>query len=260
MTKSSGTILAGGKPPEGRDAGKAPRKVAEVMTQAPVTVRSDSTLEEAAQLMIQTRVSGLPVVDGTGSVVGMITEGDLLRRAELGTAGPPTGWLASFVAPGRAAQSYIRTHGQRISDVMTKELIFVSPETLLSEVVTLMESRHVKRLPVLERGHLVGIVSRADLLRALAQLLTERHVGAISDAELRQRVLAEISKEHWAPRMNVDCTVENGVVELRGAVTDDRERVGLRVIAESVPGVRGVHDRLIWVDPMSGTVVDFPKE
>jgi CBS domain-containing protein len=235
-------------------------KVSDVMTRAPVTVRADASLEEAANAMLQARVSGLPVLGALGAVVGMITEGDLLRRAELGTARPPAGWLSTFLAPGRAADNYVRAHGQKVREVMTSELIFVSPETPLSEVVSLMETRHVKRLPVLEQGRLVGIVSRADLLRALSRLLPQRRLTSISDAELRRRVLAEIAKERWAPRLNIDATVENGVVELRGAVTNDHERIGLRVIAENIPGVRGVHDRLIWVEPTSGEVIDFPKE
>jgi CBS domain-containing protein len=235
-------------------------KVSDVMTRAPVTVRADASLEEAANAMLKARVSGLPVLGALGVVVGMITEGDLLRRAELGTARPAVSWLSAFFAPGRAADNYVREHGQKVREVMTRELIFVSPEAPLSEVVSLMETRHVKRLPVLEQGRLVGIVSRADLLRALSRLLPERRLTSISDAELRKRVLAEIAKERWAPRLNVDATVENGVVELRGAVTDDRERIGLRVIAENVPGIRGVHDRLIWVEPMSGEVIDFPKD
>jgi CBS domain-containing protein len=235
-------------------------KVSEVMTRAPITVRPDASLEEVANTMLKARVSGLPVADEQGVVVGMITEGDLLRRAELGTAPRPAGWLSCFLAPGRVAQDYVRTHGQKVREVMTSELIFVSPETPLQEVVALMESRHVKRLPVLQQGRLTGMISRADLLRALSRLLPERQGAAISDTELRKRVLAAIAKEAWAPRMNIDITVENGVVELRGAVTDDRQRVGLRVIAENVPGIRGVHDRLIWVEPMSGSIIDMPKE
>jgi CBS domain-containing protein len=235
-------------------------KVWDVMTHTPITVRADASLAEAADLMVSNRVSGLPVVDSAGTVVGMITEGDLIRRAELGTTGRRSGWLSSFLSPGRAAQEYVHTHALRVREIMTNEVLSVSPEMPLAEVVEVMESQQVKRLPVLEEGQLVGIVSRADLLRALAQLLPARQVEAISDTELRKRVLAEIDKHPWVPRLNVDATVKNGIVELRGAVTDDRERAGLRVIAENTPGVRGVHDRLIWVEPISGTVIEAPKE
>jgi len=231
-------------------------KVSDVMTKALVTVRSEASLQEAAALMVQNRISGLPVVDPTGTLVGMITEGDLIRRAELGTAGDQPGWLSTFLNSGRVALDYVHTHGRKVREVMTREVITTFPEAPLGEVVDIMESQQIKRLPVLENHRLVGIVSRADLLRALAQLLPERTVPAISDAELRRRVLGEINKQRWAPRTTVDATVENGVVELRGAITDERERVGLRVIAENTPGVRNVHDRLIWIEPLSGMVLD----
>ncbi len=234
-------------------------KVSDVMTQTPVTVSPDSTLADAANLMIRMRVSGLPVVDVKGAVIGMITQGDLLRRVELGTVRAPAGRLAAFLAPGRAAHDFVRTHGQRVGEVMTREVISITPDTPLSEVVTLMETRQVKRLPVVREGRLIGIVSRADLLRALAKLLSERRVISISDVELRKHVLAAIDKHRWAPRANLDATVENGIVELRGAVSDDRERLGVRVIVENTPGVKGVHDRLIWVEPLSGTVLEAPK-
>jgi CBS domain-containing protein len=226
------------------------------MTDALVTVRADVSLRDAATLMVQHRVSGLPVVDTAGILVGIITEGDLIRRAELGTAGSQAGWLSTFLNPGRVAQDYVHTHGLKVGEVMAREVITTSPDTPLALVVATMESKQIKRLPVLENDKLVGIVSRADLLRALAQLLPDRKVATISDVELRKRVLSEIAKQRWAPRSLIDATVENGIVELRGAVTDDCERIGVRVIAENVPGVRGVHDRLVWIEPISGYVVD----
>ena len=234
-------------------------KVSDVMTRTPVTTGPDESLEDAVNLMLKTRVSGLPVVDAKGAVVGILTEGDLLRRVELGTARHPAGWLATFLAPGRAARDYIRTHGRKVGEIMTTDVVSASADTPLSEVVALMETQQIKRLPVLEKGRLIGIVSRADLLRALTRLLPDRCVVATSDVELRKRVLAEVAKHPWAPRANVDATVEDGVVELRGAVTDDQERVGLRVVAENTPGVRAVHDRLIWVEAVSGTVIEAPK-
>ncbi|MDB6014980.1 MAG: hypothetical protein JWL65_7230 [Gammaproteobacteria bacterium] len=192
-------------------------KVSDVMTRIPVTVSPDATLADAANLMIKTRVSGLPVVDVKGAVIGMITQGDLLRRVELGTEGRSPGWLSSFFAPGRAAHDYVLTHGRSVREVMTSEVISTSADAPLSEVVALMECQQIKRLPVLQKGHLIGIVSRADLLRALAQLLPERRVIEISDVYLRKRVLAEIAKQSWAPRSNIDAKVENGIVELRGS-------------------------------------------
>jgi CBS domain-containing protein len=147
------------------------------MTHRPITIGPDASLDKAAALMIGNRVSGLPVVNAWGVVVGMITAGDLIRRAELGTARPPPGWLSSFVSPGHAAQDYLYAHGRKVREVMTHEVITVSPETALAEVTEMMESQQLKRLPVLEKGKLVGIVSRADLLRVPTQLLPRAERG-----------------------------------------------------------------------------------
>jgi len=235
-------------------------RVGNIMTPTPVTISQDSTLAEAAAAMLEARVSGLPVVGADGCIVGMITEGDLLRRAELGTAAPAAGWLAAFLSPGRAARDYVRTHGLKVRDVMTTTVLSTLPDASLASVVELMEANQVKRVPVIQDGKLVGIVSRADLLRALLQLLPGRQVAVVPDIELRKRVLAAFRSQPWAPCANVDATVKDGVVELRGAVTNDNERVGLRVIAENTPGIRAVQDRLVWVEPLSGTVIDIPKE
>jgi CBS domain-containing protein len=162
--------------------------VSDVMTKAPVIVRSDAYLQEAAALMVEHRVSGLPVLDDTGTLVGLLTEGDLIRRAELGTAGTQPGWLSTFLSRGRAAQDYVHTHGLKVGEIMTREVITTFPDTPLAEVVDIMVSQQVKRLPVLQNHRLVGIVSRADLLRALAQLLTSK-VPALSARHEKNGVL-----------------------------------------------------------------------
>jgi CBS domain-containing protein len=199
------------------DGGKM--KVCDVMTSTPVVTRPEASLEEAAKLMVNNRISGLPVVNFAGRVVGMITEGDLIRRAELGTDGRAPGWLSQFRDPGRPADTYVHTHGLVVREVLTEMVLSVEPDMPLSEVVQTMESQQVKRLPVVQNGKLVGIVSRADLLRALLNVLQERTVLAICDAEVRQRILAGIDELQWAPRATVDATVTDGIVELRGAVT-----------------------------------------
>jgi len=139
----------------------------------------DATLLEAAKIMVQSRVSGLPVIDAEGSLVGMISEGDLIRRAELGAIGRPANRLIAFLSPGRAAHDYVRTHGLSVSEVMAGDVISASPDTSLADVAEAMEANQIKRLPVMKDGQLVGIVSRADLLRALVQLLGEREVPTI---------------------------------------------------------------------------------
>ena len=157
------------------------------------------------------------------------------------------------------ADDYVKTHGRRVEEVMTREVVSVGPETAVAELVQLMERRHIKRLPVLDGDRLVGIVSRADLMGALAQILDRGETPVSGDEAIRERVVAELEKaQGWAPRSGVSVTVRNGVVELNGAIFEEKERAALRVAAENVPGVKGIEDRLVWVEPVSGTVIEPP--
>lgn len=231
-------------------------KAADVMTRGAFTVTAESGVNEAARLMLSHRVSGLPVVDAGGALVGMLTEGDLLRRAEIGTDRRRPRWLELLLGPGRLARDYVHTHASKVGDVMTREVVAIGPGTPLEEVAELMERHRVKRLPVVEKGHILGIVSRANLLAALLEAASAARPTASSDRDIRKRVLAEIDRQLWAPRASIDIAVEDAVVELRGVVTDERERQALRVAAENVPGVKAVRDRLIWVEPISGLIVE----
>ena len=233
-------------------------KAADLMTSLVVTVRPDATIEYAVQLMLQYRISALPVTDSDGTVLGIITEGDLLRRAETGTEKHHARWVSFLIGPGRLAQEYVHTHGRRVDEVMTKRIFTVTLQTSLGELVALMETKHVQRVPVMDQGRLVGIVSRADVMAALVGLLSEKPAGAVADLEIRDPILTEIDRQPWGPRGSVDVIVTNGVVVLKGMIPDERERAALRVAAENVPGVRAVHDRLVWVDTVSGIVIPRP--
>ncbi len=229
---------------------------ADVMTQPVISVTPETTIAEAARLLLQHRISGLPVVDPAGTVVGMITEGDLLRRIETGTERHHGHWLQFLIAPGRLAQEYSNANARKVGEVMSADVIAVTPEDPLEDVVRLMERRHIKRVPVIEAGRLVGIVSRANLVRALLDRLSKPPGDEMpGDAEIRERILAEIAKQPWGPRASVDVRVEGGIAELHGTVTDERERTALRVLAENSPGVKAVLDHLIWVEPVSGLVI-----
>lgn len=231
-------------------------KVIDIMQRHPITATAEMTIEEAVHLMIGHRISGLPVVDERGAVVGMLSEGDLLRRAELGTQAKVPAWVGWLAGGGRAAGEYARSHARRVGEVMTVPVTAVTPETDLAEVAALMESRRIKRLPVLEDGRLVGILTRQDLLRALERLLPRVSAQPVTDAQLRRSLLASLAEQSWGPRASFDVKVENGVVELLGVVTDERQRKALRVLAENTPGVAGVVDHLLWIDPMSGIPLD----
>jgi CBS domain-containing protein len=229
----------------------------EVMTSGVATVRADAPITEAIALMEARRVSGLPVVDAYGRLVGVLTEGDLLRRIETGTAGQKRArWLDLLLGPGRSAGEYVRTHSRRVEDLMTREVATVTERTPLEDVVALMERKHVKRVPVVRDGELVGVVSRADLVRALGHALKTAAMGGTVDAALRERLQANLRAQSWFPARDVSIAVKGGVVTLEGIVGDERTRAALRVAAQNVAGVATVEDRLTWPDPlMAGPVI-----
>ena len=148
-------------------------RAADLMTSFVVTAQPDATIEYAAQLMLQYRISGLPVTDSDGTVLGVVTESDLLRRAETGTEKRHPRWVSFFIGPGRLAQEYVHSRGRKVGEVMTERVFTVTPEMPLADLVALMETKHVKRVPVVDQGRLVGIVSRADVMGALVGLLSE---------------------------------------------------------------------------------------
>jgi len=233
-------------------------KASEVMQRNPITVRPATPIADAVHLMVTQRIASLPVVNDFGELVGMVSEGDLLRRVELGTAASNSRWLTWLGSRGRAAREYVRSHARRVGEVMTASVLAVAPDTELAEVVSLMESRHIKRVPVLENGRLIGIITRWGLMRVLEGLLPRTSARPVDDEELRRGLLSAVKEQSWAPRTPFDLRVANGIVEFVGVVTDERQRAALRVLTENTPGVRGVVDHLLWADLMSGVPLD-PK-
>lgn len=231
-------------------------KASDVMTRDVLTVGPQTSVAEAIRLMLDNNVSGLPVLADNGKTVGILTEGDLLRRSETGTERHRPRWLEILVGPGRIAGEYVRSHGRRVEEIMTTDLISVTADTPLDEVVDLMERRRIKRLPVLDGDVLLGIVSRADLLRSLLQALDLRRAEARSDDEILEQILAELTKAPWVPRDGLSVSVKDGVVNLSGVILEEKERDALRVVAENAPGVRAVEDHLVWIEPVSGTVIE----
>jgi CBS domain-containing protein len=232
-------------------------KTSEIMTATVVTVGAATSIAEAARTMIEKRVSGLPVMDAAGTLIGMVTEGDLLRRAEIGTERRRSRWLELLLGPGRAAEEYMQAHARKVAEVMSERIVSVRPDTPLDQVVALMEEHKIKRLPVVDGAKLVGIVARADLLRALLKF-PEAKATNIPDAVVREKILAEIAAQPWTPMASIDIAVTDGIAELRGVITDERERMALRVVVENVPGVTKIVDRLVWVDPISGMTLPSP--
>jgi CBS domain-containing protein len=235
-------------------------KVADVMTRRVVSVRPQATVIEAVRLMLQDGISGLPVIDEDEHLVGIVTEGDFLRRSEMRTQRHRPRWLEFLLGPGRLADDYVHSHGRLVEEVMTRDVVTVAEETTLAAAVRLMEKRRVKRLPVTRRRKVVGILSRANLMQALAVLAEESKPTGVEDGAIRTKLLAEIAKQPWGSRASTNIIVRDGVVELHGVVFDDREREALRVAAENIAGVKAVHDHLAWVEPNSGFVVQSPED
>ncbi len=229
-------------------------KAKDVMTSPVVSVEPDSTVAQAVRIMLQRHISGLPVIDKSGRLAGMVTEGDLLRRAETGTQRRRPRWLEFLVGPGKLADEYTRAHARRIGEVMTADPVTVTEDTPLEDVVRLMEKRRIKRVPVVRGQEVVGIVSRANLMHALAGVAREVKPTQASDQAIREQIMTELRRQSWAPIALIDIVVRDGVVELWGTITDERERQAIIVAAENVPGVKSVKDQLAWVDPTSGMV------
>lgn len=220
-------------------------KASDIMVTQVVTVAPDAPVREVAKLMVERRISGLPVVDGGGKVVGVVSEGDLIRRPELGTDEQPSAWLRIFLSADDRARDFVKTHGLRARDVMSGPAIAVSPEATLAEVVRLLERHHIKRLPVVDHGKLVGLLTRTDMLRALLarQALPESGVPH-SDGEIRTRVMAELEGANWGGSVIVNVQVVDGVAHLWGMVDSEDQRRALRLAVEAVPGVKSVEEHL----------------
>ncbi|MGY6706926.1 MAG: CBS domain-containing protein [Rhizobiaceae bacterium] len=212
----------------------------DLMTTGAATVHPWDTVSEAVATMVNYGVSGLPVVDKDGGVVGIVTERDLLRRVELGTEHKRPRWLDLWFEPGDLAEEYSRAHGRKVEDVMTRDVVTADVEMPASELATLMQMKGIKRLPVLRNGKLVGIVSRANLITALSRRLNQPEAVAAEDIELRRRVLDEIVDKAWARGASIDVHVREGKVALRGNVGDERVARAMRVTAENTPGVKEV--------------------
>jgi len=231
----------------------------QIMTRKVITVGPDTSIAEAAATMLKNHVSGLPVVDAAGKLIGIVSEGDFIRRAEIGTQRTRSRWLQFLVGPGKSATEFVQQQGRKVAEVMTPDPYTVSEDTTLPDVVELMEKRHVKRLPVVRGDQIVGIVTRANLLQAVAGLAREVPDPTADDDHIRDRIIAAIEKTDWRP-FGLGVTVRNGVVHLHGVITDEASRQAAVVAAENVQGVKQVHDHLCWVDTMSGMYVNSPED
>jgi CBS domain-containing protein len=218
------------------------------MTCGIISVDPNATVLQAARLMLQHHISGLPVVDAAGKLVGVLSEGDFLRRQETGTDRRRSRWLEFLMGPGRMAADYSHSHGSKVAEVMTADVQSVDENTSLEDVV-----------PVMRGGALV-IVTRSNLMHAMVSLAHAAPPLAKGDTAIRERMLAIMQHEAWAPPATTNVVVRDGVVELWGVIIDERQREALKVAAENIPGVKAVDDHLTLVEPMSGIAIEPEPE
>lgn len=219
-------------------------KVSDIMTRRVISVSPEATIISAARLMLENRISGLPVINKSGKLVGIVSERDLLRRAEISTERKRSHWFDAFFGPSVSANDYARSHGVKVVDILTPNPVTVGEGTSLKQLVHLMEAHDIKRLPVLRRGKVVGIVCRANLVRALVGLYRANPKISQRDITIRNRILADIKKESWSVGAQVDVAVHKGIVDLWGSISDASQRKALKVLAERAPGVKRVQEHL----------------
>jgi CBS domain-containing protein len=218
----------------------------DVMTSPPITVGPDTPVIEIARLLVERGISAVPVVDASGRAVGIVSEGDLLRRSEIGTERPRSQWLELLLDRSVQAADFSKAHGQFARDVMTRDVVSVSPDTGLGEIAQILERRRIKRVPVVRDGVPIGIVSRANLLRGLvasARQPSSPPAGG-GDLALRSALENRLRDEAWIDLSRLNIVVSDGVVHLWGVVRSEEQRRALRVAAEGTSGVREVVDHL----------------
>jgi CBS-domain-containing membrane protein len=220
-------------------------RAVDVMTRDVITVHENATVSEVAMLLAKRGISAVPVVDAANRVIGMVSEGDLLHRAETGTEQRRAWWLDMLAATDRLARDYVKSHAETVRDVMTRDVISVTDTTPVADIAILLETHRIKRVPVIRDGKLVGIVSRANLVQALAMTVTQPPSDAANDdLAIRERLLAELKAQRWAEVAPANVTVKDGVVHLWNSYVSEEEKQALLVAARSIPGVRRVEDHM----------------
>ncbi|MDD2877579.1 MAG: CBS domain-containing protein [Acidiphilium sp.] len=222
-----------------------------IMTLSPITVGPNTTIADAGRIMLDQNLSALPVIDGKGALLGIVTDGDLLRRPELDTV-PEIGWWRGFLAPETSAREFIKTRGRHVSEVMTAEVRTVTVDTSLNDAVAIMATQRIKQLPVVQGDTLVGLLNRRNILTALISKLLVVDDVVVSDEACATMIRNAIAQSKWAPKGAVSVAVKQGVATLAGSVFSDAERKALLVIAENTNGVKSVADDMLLVDPVSG--------
>lgn len=226
-------------------------KALDVMVSPVITVTPETSVAETADILLSNRISAAPVVDAAGKLLGIVSEGDLMRRAEAGTERRRSWWLEMLTSNDTIAADYVKSHARVVGDIMTKWPVTVGEETPLAEIADLLESRQIKRVPVVRDGKVVGIVSRANLLQAFATMRRQAPQDAkADDRTIRSRVLKTIDDAHLTRPYGMNVTVKDANVDLWGMVSTAEEKKALRIAAEVTQGVASVTDNIVVRTPV----------
>ncbi len=217
----------------------------DVMVHDVVTVGPDEDVAKALQLLVDHDISALPVVDGERHVIGILSEADLLHRQQIGTEKHRAWWLEAVTPASVLALDYAKSHGRKVAELMSEDVISADEDTSLSELANILEKNRIKRVPILKDGKLVGIVSRSNLIQALASAPSKPENDQLADRGIRSAILARLAEQSWTDFGERNIVVTNGVVNLWGLVGSPEEHKALLALAESVPGVREVSDEMI---------------
>jgi CBS domain-containing protein len=220
-------------------------QAADVMVRNVVTAQPETTIADATKLLVEHDISALPVIDASGALVGIISEGDLMHRVELGTAQHRPRWIESLMGATTLAEEFTKSHGKKVGEIMTERVVAVSEDTPLAEIVRLFERERIKRVPVTRDGKLVGIVSRTNLIQALASVSAHSKQPKETDQRIRQELLASLEEQSWTDFGDRNVIVHDGVVHLWGLVGSEAQHTALIALAESIPGVKSVSDEMI---------------
>jgi CBS domain-containing protein len=220
-------------------------RAADIMTCNVICIRPEATILEAAKLLLGNRVSALPVIDGDGRLLGLLSEGDLVRRVEIGSEKHRTWWSETLASRDTLVSEYVKSHGRHVRDVMTIDVIVAEEDTELAEIADLMERHHIKRVPVVHGGKVVGIVSRANLLQALIGTPRTNPVASADDRTLRDEVTKELERQPWSSFGIANVIVQDGVVQIWGVVENRLHADACRIAAENVPGIKSVESHLV---------------
>jgi CBS domain-containing protein len=215
-----------------------------------ITVGPEASILDVAEILLRHRISAVPVVGAQGETLGIVSEGDLINRPEAETERRKPWWLDTLASKEGRAAEYVKSHSRKVADVMTTRVITAKPDDSVAAIAALLEKNRIKRVPVVDDGKIVGIVSRANLLQALASLRDKAPQVRPDDSAIRDKVMAKMHNESWTQPGLIGVTVQDGTVDLWGIVESETEKKALHVLAEVTPGVRTVSDNLV-VRPMT---------